>query len=92
MTWAQANGTGYRGTDQGAQMRPTGSSGFASLYAGYQDPTASFTGLGVYGTLGTATQGSSTTAYVRIVHGTFNDEYRNTYGKTGGKVIRCLKD
>jgi uncharacterized protein (TIGR02145 family) len=37
MTPAEADGTDYRGTDQGTQLQPNGSSGFEGNLAGYSD-------------------------------------------------------
>jgi len=54
MSEAQADGTDWRGTNEGTKLMQEGSSGFDALLAGYRDPGGVFNALGTIGTFWTS--------------------------------------
>jgi uncharacterized protein (TIGR02145 family) len=98
---------GWRGTDQGRQMKSTAgwedggngtnSSGFNGLAGGYRQGTyGDFYALGLLTYWWTATDDSANdkpdVAWYRRLDGIYNDIYKATTLKKGGKYIRCIKD
>ena len=94
---------GWRGTDQGSQMKSTSgwynngngtnSSGFTALPGGYRNSNGSFYNLGNNGNWWSSSENSGTNAWYRHLHYD-NDQvgrYRNYY-KTHGFSVRCLKN
>src|SRR5680860_182511 len=66
MTQAQADTTGWRGTDQGTQLKPGGTSGLSMPLAGNRYPDGSFHWLSSYGFLWSSSE-SSTSAWKRYL-------------------------
>jgi len=101
MASSDANGTGWRGTDQGTQLKNSegwfqdgngsNSSGFSGLPAG--DRTNSvFVNAGAYGTFWSSTESSGSTAWDRFIG--YDDErvYRTSFTKQSGFSVRCIQN
>jgi uncharacterized protein (TIGR02145 family) len=104
---AQIDLWGWRGTDQGSQMKSTAgwdaggngtnTSGFTGLPAGYRssvDGTYSALGLIVYWWNSTddGINGHPDVAWYRRLDGTRSDIYKATSLKKAGVSVRCMKD
>lgn len=103
MSQTQADGTLWRGTDQGTQMKNstgwkdgengTNSSGFSALPGGYR-----FRLDGVFNNIGELSywwcsdESAPTTCYYRRLDGSNPGVYRESTIKTAGKYVRCIKD
>jgi uncharacterized protein (TIGR02145 family) len=100
---ADINNWGWRGTDQGTQMKTTtgwnldgngtNTSGLSVLPAGYRyylDGT--FNGVGNFTYFWTNTENSATVAWYRRLDNTEARVYRAAVEKQAGKSIRCVKD
>jgi uncharacterized protein (TIGR02145 family) len=98
---------GWRGTDQGSQMKSsfgwesdgngTNSSGFTGLAGGYrQGANGSFNALGVLTYWWTSSDdsanGKPNVSWYRRLDAPNSDVYKATTLQKGGKYIRCLKD
>ncbi|MBI4648238.1 MAG: hypothetical protein HY738_17055 [Bacteroidia bacterium] len=82
----------WRGTDQGTQLQIGGSSGFNAPLAGRRVDGGSFSFLDQYGYPYTSTEFGAN-AYRRCVNNTNTNIGRyNTFPKTYGLSVRCLKD
>jgi uncharacterized protein (TIGR02145 family) len=103
MTQAQADATGNRGTDQGAQMKytsgwngngnGTNSSGFSGLPGGCRlPPTYGFMNLGGLGLWWSSTESSLTGAWDRILYSYNTLVDRNPNSKEDGFSVRCVRD
>jgi uncharacterized protein (TIGR02145 family) len=103
MTSAQANGTGWRGTNQGTQLKATlndsppwngsNSSGFSALPGGYRTNfNGHFFYLGEHGFWWSSTPNSSG-AWTRYLGSSNSDVNRNSgpFGR-GGFSVRCVRD
>jgi uncharacterized protein (TIGR02145 family) len=104
---ADINVYGFRGSDQGTQLKGTttwdaggngtNSSGFNALARGYRQwTTGQFWGSGVNTYFWTSTDdasnGNPTVAWYRRLDNTDTRSYKATTEKTGGKYVRCIKD
>ena len=98
---------GWRGTDQGRQLKSTTSwddggngtntSGFSGLAGGYRiGLSGNFYAVGILTYWWTATDDSVNdkpeVAWYRRLDGEYNDIYKATTYKRGGKYIRCVKN
>jgi uncharacterized protein (TIGR02145 family) len=98
---------GWRGTDQGSQLKSTTSwddggngtntSGFSGLAGGYRiGLSGNFYAVGILTYWWTATDDSVNdkpeVAWYRRLDGEYNDIYKATTYKRGGKYIRCVKN
>jgi uncharacterized protein (TIGR02145 family) len=106
MSESEANGIGWRGTDEGGEMKETGTihwnspntgatntSGFTALPGGYRDSSGSFNDLGYDGSWWSSTEGSGTSAWHRSLYYSSDQVLRDSsYDKVYGFSIRCLKD
>jgi uncharacterized protein (TIGR02145 family) len=96
MTQAQADATGWRGTNQGSQLSTltlngTNSSGFTALMSGYRDTNSSFYSLDSRTHFWSSTE-SGSFAWRRSL-GTSNFTVgRNTDSKEYGFSVRCLRN
>ena len=101
----QINLVGWRGTDQGSQMKNTtgwdagqngtNTSGFSALPGGYRyaiDGTWQAIGSFTYWWSGTETFSGSAEGWYRRMDGANSDIYRGATDKRGGKYIRCMKN
>ncbi|MBI4649432.1 MAG: fibrobacter succinogenes major paralogous domain-containing protein [Bacteroidia bacterium] len=98
--------TGWRGTDEGGKLKETGtthwtspntgatnSSGFTGLpggYRNYSDGTFNYSGSN--GDWWSATEYSSTNAWIRNLYYSTATVNRFNYTKDFGFSVRCLKD
>ena len=89
MTQAQADTTGWRGTDQGTQLKSGGSSGLSVPLAGYRSTAGSFAHLGsVAGVWSSSESGGS--AWRRHLGSGNATVYRDPDGKAYGFSVRCV--
>ena len=91
MTQTQANATGWRGTDQGTQLKTGGSSGFEGLLAGYRNTSGSFSAQGAYAFLWSASESSATNGWRRNLNSGNATVNRNNNTKSNGFSVRCVK-
>lgn len=89
MTQAQADATGYRGDDQGTQLKIGGSSGFEMPILGYRGTSGTFGGSGTFVYLWTSTQ-SGTEAWLRGLYSSNTMINRGTNSKPFGISVRCI--
>jgi uncharacterized protein (TIGR02145 family) len=103
MTQVDASGTGFRGTDQGKQMKSTtgwaqgqngtNTSGFTALPAGYRAyATGISEGLGLITYWWSSTATDQEIAVYRRLDGDSDQVYRLGTYKRAGKSVRCVKD
>ena len=90
-----AESFGWRGTDQGGQLKEGGNSGFEALLSGYKDGTVLWDGryfdIGYLGGFWSATEYDSIKAVARFVYVTYGDIYQGSYDKTAALSVRCIK-
>ena len=103
MTSEQANGTDFRGTDQGKQMKNTtgwqtgqngtNTSGFSALPAGYRSYITGISeGIGLITYFWSATGLDENIAVYRRLDGDNDKVFRSGTYKKAGKSIRCVKN
>jgi uncharacterized protein (TIGR02145 family) len=103
MTSDQLDLWGWRGTDQGSQMKNTtgwaagqngtNTSGFSGLPGGYRyGLSGNYNDLGTLTYWWSATQETDTLAWYRRLDGANANIYRASVNKTGGKYVRCMKN
>jgi uncharacterized protein (TIGR02145 family) len=101
MSESEANETGGRGTDQGAQMKTdygwynggngTNSSGFSGLPGGYRYTNGYFSGAGYSGDWWSSSPNGSY-AWGRNLYDGSEDVYRNDSYRRYGFSVRCVRD
>jgi uncharacterized protein (TIGR02145 family) len=97
MTSSQANDTGWRGTDQGTQMKMsswggTNSSGFSALPGGYRNyDDGLFYNQGNYGNWWSSSP-NGTYAWFRYLYSGNSNVYRYNYFTRNGFSVRCVRD
>ena len=100
---AQIENWGWRGTDQGAQMKNTtgwatgengtNTSGFSALPGGYRyAATGTFNDLGNLTYFWTRTALDATRSWYRLLDGSNMDIYRAATEQEAGKYVRCVKN
>jgi len=86
---------GWRGTDQGAQLKEGGSSGFDAMLSGYKDGIVLWDGryfdIGYFGAFWSATEYDSLKSVAYFVYVTYDNVYKGSYDKTAALSIRCVK-
>jgi uncharacterized protein (TIGR02145 family) len=87
-----SDNTGWRGTDQGTQLKYEGSSGFDVLMGGFRNPGAGFEAIYGSGTYWTSTSESAENAWYRGFGLTEATIHRETFDKNYGFSVRCLRD
>jgi uncharacterized protein (TIGR02145 family) len=87
-----ANSSGWRGSDQGTQLKYEGSSGFNVLMGGFRSPGSDFEEIFGSGTFWTSTSESTENAWYRGFGFTEPTIHRDAYNKNYGFSVRCLKD
>lgn len=103
MTSEQANGTDFRGTDQGKQLKSTtgwqtgqngtNTSGFSALPAGYRSYITGISeGIGLITYFWSATGLDENIAVYRRIDGDNDKVFRSGTYKKAGKSIRCVKN
>lgn len=94
MTQAQADTTGWRGTDQGTKLKAGGSSAFEAPLAGGWNTTGSFYGYdqSTNGLLWSSTM-SGVSVWVRMLYSSYATVLRETANNQNyGFSVRCLKN
>jgi uncharacterized protein (TIGR02145 family) len=93
---SESDSLGWRGTDQGTQLKEGGISGFNALLAGYKDGTVLWDGryfdIGYYGGFWSAKEHDSLTAIGYWVYVTSERILKTNYDRTAALSIRCIKD
>jgi uncharacterized protein (TIGR02145 family)/prepilin-type N-terminal cleavage/methylation domain-containing protein len=89
MSQATADTTGWRGTTEGTQLKPGGTSGFNGLLAGYRNTAGSFVSLSSSAYLWSSSE-SSSSAWYRYLGSGNAPVYRSTDAKGYGFSVRCL--
>jgi uncharacterized protein (TIGR02145 family) len=92
MSKEEAEGTEYRGTNQGDKLRIKGSSGFDAILGGGRDVGGMFIYLGFHGYYWTATENILTHAWGRYFVDGFQTVYRSRDHREHGFSVRCVKD
>ena len=102
MSEAEANDNGWRGTDQGKQMKAdfgwsgsgngTNSSGFSGLPGGKRNSTGHLTGAGYDGYWWSSSPSGWSSAWLRNLYNDVEDVFRYDYFRQFGSSVRCLKD
>jgi len=88
---AQAALTGWRGTDQGTQLKQGGSSGFEALMGGVYN-LGFFSDLGVAAYFWTSSPENASTSWTRTLKQTETQTGRYTGLKDNGMSVRCMLD
>ena len=96
MTQAQADATGWRGTNQGSQLSTltlngTNSSGFTALMSGHRDSIGSFFNLDSHAFFWSSTD-SGSDAWSRYLNTSYSTVLRNPVSKANGFSVRCLRN
>ena len=89
MSQAQADVTGFRGTDQGTQLKSGGISGLNMLLAGNRNTDGSFGNLPSYADLWSSSE-SSANAYYRYFYSASAAVGRDAISKADGFSVRCI--
>ena len=89
MTQATADTTSWRGTDQGTQLKPGGSSGLNMPLAGDRATGGTFVTLSSDAHLWSSSE-SSTSAWNRHLNASQAGVRRHTYAKAYGFSVRCV--
>lgn len=89
MTQSAADAAGWRGTDQGSQLKSSGQSGFSMLFGGYRNITGFFGAIDAIAHIWSSSE-STTTAYDRRLDLGLSTVYRTAYDKTYGFSVRCI--
>jgi uncharacterized protein (TIGR02145 family) len=105
MSQADADATGWRGTDEGGKLKEAGTthwqgpntgatneSGFTALPGGYRNHDGYFDVMGDYAFYWSSTEGSSYYAWFRSLYCYISQVYRDYYDKRNGFSVRCVKD
>lgn len=87
----QAGAIGWRGTDQGAQLKPGGSSGLNIPLTGFRDTDGSFDDFGGYNYLWSSSE-SGSSAWFRSLGSGDDAVERGLNGKEYGLSARCIMD
>ena len=89
MTKAQAEATGWRGSDQGTQLKVGGSSGLNVPLAGYRGPGGSFANLGALAYVWSSSE-SGGSAWRRHLNSGYASVNRYPNAKAYGVSVRCV--
>jgi uncharacterized protein (TIGR02145 family) len=84
--------TGFRGTNQGTQLKVGGSSGFEGLLSGIRLTNGTYANIRTYGYYWTANESGVPEAYLRYLFSGAATVGRNDEPKTYSLAIRCIKD
>lgn len=80
-----------RGTDQGIQLQPGGTSGFNVLMSGYRRPEGDYARRGERAAFWTSTEVNAEDAWHRDVRPHVGTIYRSPVTKTYGLSVRCVR-
>jgi hypothetical protein len=89
MTQVQADATGWRGTDQGTQLKSGGSSGLNLPLGGIRHDTGSFLSLSSIAATWSSSEFSNS-AWRRDLNLNLTTVYRYTFNEDYGFSVRCL--
>ena len=108
MSQSEANGTDFRGTNEGSKLAANaslwvdgnlgnnsefGASGFSALPGGIRLGSGGFLGIGEYAPWWSSTENSSTNVWSRELHYDYSGVARNDGGeKDYGSLVRCVRD
>jgi uncharacterized protein (TIGR02145 family) len=105
MSQAEADGTEWRGTDEGGKLKETGTthwqspnegatneSGFTALPGGSRGYYGLFYLMGDFAYFWSSTEGSSNGAWHRFLHCSSSKVSRNDFSKQNGFSVRCVRD
>jgi len=92
MTQAQADATGWRGTDQGTQMRTVSSTTFSGLLAGYRNSVGSFYYRASFTYFWSSSAYDASDAWHRNLRSGLATVLRFDINKAYGFSVRCLKN
>jgi uncharacterized protein (TIGR02145 family) len=105
MSQAEADGTGWRGTDEGGKLKEAGTthwsspntgatneSGFTALPGGYRYGVGNFYDMGDYAYFWSSTEYGSYYAWYRSLSFNNSRVYRYRTNKQGGFSLRCVRD
>jgi uncharacterized protein (TIGR02145 family) len=105
MSQEQADGTGWRGTDEGGKLKAAGttywespnegatnSSLFTALPSGGVDDEGNYSGLGYYGDYWTSTLIIDTQCWYRYLSADESRIYRIDGNRNFGTAVRCVQD
>jgi uncharacterized protein (TIGR02145 family) len=91
MSQAEADGIGWRGTDEGTKLQSGGSSGLNIPLAGYRSGVGSFDVLGSRAVLWSSSE-SGTAAWRRNLDSSQPGVNRFAHSQSNGFSLRCVKD
>ena len=83
---------GYRGTDQGSQLKTNGSSGFNAKLVGYRGKSGSFEEINTLTFFWSSTVFDSDKSWARVLSSVVTTVKRDGYFKNDGFSVRCVKD
>jgi len=83
---------GWRGTNQGLQLKPGGTANFDGLMSGHRKYTNEYENIDTYTYFWTTTQSSSTAAWQRSLWSSHNGLGRFANNKNNAASVRCVKD
>jgi uncharacterized protein (TIGR02145 family) len=89
-TWILSANTGAVGNTDYPNYR--NKSGFSALPGGYRNFDGAFLNGGISDDWWSSTEGSSDNAWFRNLYNSYSDVYRDTYQKSAGFSVLCLKD
>jgi len=105
MSQAQADTTGWRGTDEGGKLKEAGTthwdtpnggatngSGFTALPGGYRDTNGGFNYIGYDALFWSSTEHDSSNAWYRLLNYYSSQVSRYYYDKRSGYSVRCVRD
>ena len=105
MSQAQADGEGWRGTDQGGKLKEAGTmhwnapntgatneSGFTALPGGLRNCSGGFDSMGFHTGFWTYTETTGTAAWERYMNHDRSVIHRTYEDKHGGFSVRCVRD
>ncbi len=107
MTQAQADDTGWRGTNEGSKLAGNaslwyngdlennsefGTSGFSALPGGYRSHNGNFYYIGYDATFWSSSESNSYYAWYRKLYYEYSEVYRYIYSKKDGFSVRCVRD
>ena len=105
MSQAEADATGYRGTDEGGKLKESGTthwqspntgatnqSGFSGLPGGYRYFDGGYAGVGYYASFWSSAESNGGFAWVRDLNCPSSGIHRYDDFKKGGNSIRCVRD
>jgi uncharacterized protein (TIGR02145 family) len=92
MSQSAANNTGWRGTDQGTQLKAEGPSGFDVLMGGFRNLSNGYEYINSSGTFWTSTEVVAGTAWYRGFGLPETNIHRDEFEKNYGFSVRCVKN